>query len=329
MPQALLATPETQPPADPARRRAGSTNSAGDRLFAGLARVSGVLVLLLLGAIIIVLLIGGLKAFRAFGPGFLFNADWDPVNDIYGAAVPIYGTLATAVLALLLSVPLAFGIAFFLTEMAPQWLRQPVGTAIELLAAVPSIIFGMWGFFVIVPVMAQYVQPWAIDTLGGVPGLGLLFSGAPFGTGILTAALILAVMIIPFIAATMRDVFLTVPPMFKESAYGIGCTRWEVMRSIVLPYTRSSVVGGIMLGLGRALGETMAVTFVIGNTNRLSASLLAPGNTIASLVALEFPESPAGSLKLSSLLALGFVLFVISFVVLAISRLLLRPRVRT
>ena len=305
-----------------------STGSAGDRVFAGLATGSGVLVLVLLGAIIVTLFVGGLKAFRAFGFGFLTDADWDPVQDIYGAAVPIYGTLATAVLALLVSVPLAFGIAFFLTEMAPQWMRKPIGTAIELLAAIPSIIFGMWGFFVIVPIMAEYIQPWAIDTLGDIPGIGLLFSGAPFGTGILTAALILAVMIIPFIAATMRDVFLTVPPMFKESAYGIGCTTWEVMRSIVLPYTRASVVGGIMLGLGRALGETLAVTFVIGNTNRISPSLFAPGNTIASLVALEFPESPAGSLKLSSLLALGFILFVISFIVLAISRLLLRPRVK-
>ena len=302
--------------------------STGDAIFAGLVRTCGISVLVLLGAIIVVLLIGAMKAFHAFGFGFLTDADWDPVQDIYGAAVPIYGTLATAVLALILSVPLAFGIAFFLTEMAPKWMRRPIGTAIELLAAVPSIIFGMWGFFVIVPIMAEYVQPWVIDTLGDVPGIGVLFSGAPFGTGIFTAALILAVMIIPFIAATMRDVFLTVPPMYKESAYGIGCTTWEVMRSIVLPYTRSSVVGGVMLGLGRALGETMAVTFVIGNTNRLSASLFAPGNTIASLVALEFPESPAGSLKLSSLLALGFILFVISFIVLAISRLLLRPRVK-
>ena len=302
--------------------------STGDAIFAGLVRTCGISVLVLLGAIIVVLLIGAMKAFHAFGFGFLTDADWDPVQDIYGAAVPIYGTLATAVLALILSVPLAFGIAFFLTEMAPKWMRRPIGTAIELLAAVPSIIFGMWGFFVIVPIMAEYVQPWVIDTLGDVPGIGVLFSGAPFGTGIFTAALILAVMIIPFSAATMRDVFLTVPPMYKESAYGIGCTTWEVMRSIVLPYTRSSVVGGIMLGLGRALGETMAVTFVIGNTNRLSASLFAPGNTIASLVALEFPESPAGSLKLSSLLALGFILFVISFIVLAISRLLLRPRVK-
>nr|WP_158742496.1 phosphate ABC transporter permease subunit PstC [Acidisphaera sp. L21] len=326
MSHSLSATPQTQPPAQPAQRHGTSSGAFGDKVFAGFARGSGILVLALLGAIIVMLFVGGLKAFSTFGLGFLTDADWDPVQEIYGAAVPIYGTLVTAVLALIVSVPLAFGIAFFLTEMAPNWMRRPIGTAIELLAAVPSIIFGMWGFFVIVPFMAETVQPWMIDTLGDVPGLGVLFSGAPFGTGILTAALILAVMIIPFIAATMRDVFLTVPPMFKESAYGIGCTRWEVMRSIVLPYTRSSVVGGIMLGLGRALGETMAVTFVIGNTNRISASLFAPGNTIASLVALEFPEAPAGSLKLSSLLALGFILFVISFIVLAISRLLLRPR---
>ncbi len=328
MSDVLAASPETQPPRVPARPRATGTGSLGDRVFAGLATAAGILVLVLLGAIIVTLFIGGLKAFRAFGFGFLTDADWDPVQDIYGAAVPIYGTIVTAVLALLISVPLAFGIAFFLTEMAPQWMRKPVGTAIELLAAIPSIIFGMWGFFVIVPIMADPIQPWFIDTFGDLPYIGALFSGAPFGTGILTAALILAVMIIPFIAATMRDVFLTVPPMFKESAYGIGCTKWEVMRSIVLPYTRSSVVGGIMLGLGRALGETLAVTFVIGNTNRISPSLFAPGNTIASLVALEFPESPAGSLKLSSLLALGFILFVISFVVLAISRLLLRPRAK-
>src|SRR3954467_1083900 len=208
-----------------------------------------------------------------------------------------------------------------------MWLRGQVSTAVELLAAIPSIIYGMWGFFVVVPIMAEYVQPFFIDNLGELPGIGSLFAGPPFGTGILTAALILAVMIIPFIAATMRDVFETVPPVYKESAYGVGCTTWEVMRSIVIPYTRVSVVGGIMLGLGRALGETMAVTFVIGNTNRITTSLFGPGNTIASIVALEFPESPAGSLKLSSLLALGFILFVISFIVLALSRYLLRPGV--
>jgi phosphate transport system permease protein len=240
----------------------------------------------------------------------------------------VYGTLITSVVALILAVPLAFGIAYYLTELAPTWLRRPVGTAVELLAAVPSIIYGMWGFFVIVPLMSQYVQPFVIDALDGIPVLQDLFAGPPFGTGLFTAALILAVMVVPFIAATMRDVFETVPAVFKESAYGVGCTTWEVMRSIVVPYTRVSVVGGIMLGLGRALGETMAVTFVIGNTDRISTSLFGPGNTIASIVALEFPESPAGSLKLSALLALGFILFVISFIVLAISRVLLRPRLK-
>ena len=297
---------------------------SGDALFAGAATLSGVFVLALLGAIIVSLFLGGWPAFRAFGVAFVASAEWDPVQDVFGAAVSIYGTLVTAVLALVLAVPLAFGIAFYLTEMAPAWLRRPVGTAIELLAAVPSIIYGMWGFYVIVPLMSQSIQPAIIDAFDGIPVLEGLFAGPPFGTGLFTAALILAVMILPFIAATMRDVFLTVPAVFKESAYGVGATTWEVMRSIVIPYTRASVVGGIMLGLGRALGETMAVTFVIGNTNRIATSLFGPGNTIASLVALEFPESPAGSLKLAALLALGFILFVISFIVLAISRLLLR-----
>jgi phosphate transport system permease protein len=305
-----------------------ASRASGDAFFAGLVRVAGVFVLVLLGAIIVLLLVGGLPAFRTFGLGFLVSTDWDPVNQKFGALVPIFGTVVTAVLAMIMAVPLAFGVAFFLTEIAPAWLRGPVGTAIELLAAVPSIIYGMWGFFVIVPIMSTYVEPWLNDNLGGLPLIGDFFSFPPFGTGIFTASLILAIMIIPFIAATMRDVFLTVPPVFKESAYGIGCTTWEVMRSIVLPYTRVSVVGGIMLGLGRALGETMAVTFVIGNTNRIATTIFGPGNTIASLVALEFPESPAGSLKLSSLLALGFILFVISFIVLAISRMLLRPRAK-
>jgi len=300
----------------------------GDRAFALLTAAAGIFVLILLGAIIVMLFIGGLPAFRAFGFGFLTSTDWDPVEHIYGAAVPIYGTLVTSVVALVIAVPIAFGIAFYLTELAPNWMRRPVGTAIELLAAVPSIIFGMWGFFVIVPVMSQIVQPTVIDWFDGIPVLQALFAGPPFGTGLLTASLVLAVMVIPFVAATMRDVFLTVPAVFKESAYGVGCTTWEVMRSIVLPYTRVSVVGGIMLGLGRALGETMAVTFVIGNTNRIATSLFGPGNTISSLVALEFPESETGSLKLSSLLALGFILFVISFIVLAASRLMLRPRAR-
>ena len=315
-------------PATDPHRQGSRPVSLGDIVFGVLTRGAGVFVLVLLGAIIVTLFIGGLPAFRQFGPFFLISTDWDPVQQIYGAAVPVFGTIMTAILALIISVPLAFGIAFYLTELAPQWMRRPVGTAIELLAAVPSIIYGMWGFFVIVPIMAQYVQPAVIDNLGDLPLVGPLFGGPAFGTGIFTAALVLAVMIIPFIAATMRDVFLTVPPVFKESAYGLGCTTWEVMRSIVIPYTRISVVGGIMLGLGRALGETMAVTFVIGNTNRIATTLFGPGNTIASLVALEFPESEAGSLRLASLLALGFILFVISFIVLAISRILLRPRLK-
>ncbi|HQT79556.1 MAG TPA: phosphate ABC transporter permease subunit PstC [Rhodopila sp.] len=306
----------------------GARSRPGDPIFALAVRAAGVLVLLMLGSLIVSLLIGGLPAFRHFGIGFLFSTAWDPVHEVFGAAVSVYGTLITAALALLLAVPVAFGIAFYLTEIAPIWLRRPVSIAIELLAAVPSIIYGMWGFFVIVPLMAQYVEPTLINTFDGIPVLQDLFDGPPFGTGIFTAALVLMVMVIPFIAATMRDVFETVPPVFKESAYGVGCTTWEVMRSIVLPYTRASVVGGIMLGLGRALGETMAVTFVIGNANHISPNLFASGNTIASLVALEFPESPAGSLKLSSLLALGFILFVISFIVLAVSRTLLRPKLK-
>ena len=300
----------------------------GDPIFAGVARAAGLFVLLLLGSIIISLFIGGLPAFRQFGAAFITSTEWDPVHQIFGAGVSIYGTLLTSVLALIFAVPLAFGIAFYLTELAPSWLRRPIGTAVELLAAVPSIIYGMWGFFFIVPIMSTYIQPTLINAFDGIPVLQDLFAGPPFGTGLFTAALILAVMIIPFISATMRDVFDTVPPVFKESAYGVGCTTWEVMRSIVLPYTRVSVVGGIMLGLGRALGETMAVTFVIGNADRISPSLFSSGNTIASIVALEFPESPQGSLKLASLLALGFILFVISFIVLAISRYLLRPKLK-
>ena len=263
------------------------------------ARAAGVLVLLLLGGIIVELFLGGLPAFRAFGLGFLWSTEWDPVTEVFGAGVSIYGTVVTAVLAIILAVPVAFGVAFFLTELAPAWLRRPVGTAVELLAAVPSIIYGMWGFFVIAPLMAQYVQPTLIDSIGELPLIGFLFQGPPFGTGILTAALILAIMILPFIAATMRDVFEQVPAVYKESAYGLGCTTWEVMKGVVLPYTRVSVAGGVMLGLGRALGETMAVTFVIGNANRITTTLFGPGNTIASVVALEFGESEAGSLKLA------------------------------
>jgi phosphate transport system permease protein len=285
-------------------------------------------VLLLLGGIILELFLGGLPAFKAFGLKFFWDTEWDPVQEVFGAGVSVYGTIVTALLAILFAVPVAFGVAFFLTELCPPALRRPIGTAVELLAAVPSIIYGMWGFFVIAPLMSQYVQPFLIDTVGELPLIGALFQGPPFGTGLFTAALILAIMILPFIAATMRDVFEQVPAVFKESAYGLGSTRWEVMRGVVLPYTRLSVVGGIMLGLGRALGETMAVTFVIGNANRISTSLFGAGNTIASVVALEFGESETGSLKLASLLALGFILFLLSFVVLATSRYMLRSRLK-
>ena len=312
----------------PAQRTARRRSNVGDMLFEGACRLAGLFVLVLLGAIIVKLLIAAMPAFQAFGIGFVTSTDWDPVRETFGAGVSIYGTIVTAVLAILLAVPVAFGVAFYLTELAPMWLRRPVGTAIELLAAVPSIIYGMWGFFVIAPAFAQYVQPTIIDTVGELPVIGALFQGPPFGTGIFTAAFILAIMILPFIAATMRDVFEQVPPVYKESAYGLGATTWEVMKGVVIPYTRISVVGGIMLGLGRALGETMAVTFVIGNANRISTSLFGSGNTIASLIALEFGESEQGSLKLASLLALGFILFVLSFIVLALSRYLLRSRLK-
>lgn len=296
----------------------------GDPVFAFLAKACGLAVLILIVGIIAVMLVGGRQAFSTFGPGFLIRSVWNPVLDHYGALTPVFGTIVTSAIGLLIAVPLAFGVAFCLTEMAPSWLSGPLGTAVELLAAVPSIIFGMWGFFVIVPIMAHHVQPALIHSLGRVPLLHPFFSGAPFGTGLLTGGLILAVMVTPFIAAVMRDVFKSMPPVLKESAYGLGSTRWDVMRQVVLPWSRTAVIGGIMLGLGRALGETMAITFVIGNTNRISASLFSPGNTIASLIALEFPESAAGSLKLSALLALGFILMVISFITLACSRLLLR-----
>ncbi len=311
-----------------ARRSAGSL---GDKVFEALCRGAGLLVLAILGAIIITLFIGGLPVFREFGLSFLWSTAWNPAEgrEEYGAFTAVFGTVVTAVLAIAFAVPVAFGIAFFLTELAPPWLKRPIGTAIELLAAVPSIIYGMWGLFVLVPFVQMNIQLAFGETLGALPLVGWLFASTNFaGTSMFSASLVLAIMILPFIAATMRDVFEQVPPVYKESAYGLGATRWEVVRGVVIPYTRISVVGGIMLGLGRALGETMAVTFVIGNANRLPMGIFDPSTTIASVVAMEFPESLAGSMKQSALFALGFLLFVISFIVLAASRWLLRSRLK-
>ncbi|HEX8604547.1 MAG TPA: phosphate ABC transporter permease subunit PstC [Pseudoduganella sp.] len=293
-----------------------------DWIFHKVTMLFALSVLFVLVGIIASLALGAWPALKEFGPGFVTRVEWDPINDQYGALIAIVGTLSTAGIALLIAFPVSFGIALFLTEICPPWLKRPLGTAIELLAGVPSIIYGMWGLFVFVPLFGDYVQPFLKATLGQLPLVGVLFSGPTMGIGILTAALILAVMIIPFISSVMRDVFEIVPAVLKESAYGLGCTRWEVVRKVVLPYTKTGVVGGVMLGLGRALGETMAVTFVIGNANKLSASLFAPGNSIASTLANEFGEA-ATPLHVSSLFALALILFVITFIVLTAAKLML------
>jgi phosphate transport system permease protein len=293
-----------------------------DLIFQNTTRLFAFLVFALLAGIIVSLLIGALPAIRAFGFGFLFSSDWNPVTEKFGALVPIVGTLVTSFIALLIAIPVSFGIALFLTELSPLWLRRPLGTAIELLAGIPSIIYGMWGLFVFAPVFAEHIQPRIKETLGATPLLEPFFEGAPMGIGMLAAGIILAIMVIPFIASVMRDVFEIVPPMLKESAYGVGATTWEVVWNVVLPYTKAGVIGGVMLGLGRALGETMAVTFVIGNAHRLSASLFMPGNSIASALANEFTEAD-GELYTASLIELGLILFFITFVVLALSKLLL------
>ncbi len=280
-------------------------------------------VLLVLVGIIVSLMIGAWPAFHEFGPAFITTVEWDPVGDKYGALIAIVGTLSTSLIALLIAFPLSFGIALFLTEICPVWLRRPLGAAVELLAGVPSIIYGMWGLFIFAPLFADYVQPVLAKTLGVLPLVGILFRGPMMGIGILTAGLILSVMIIPFIASVMRDVFEVVPEVLKESAYALGCTKWEVVRKVVLPYTKTGVVGGVMLGLGRALGETMAVTFVIGNSQHLSWSLFSAGNSIASTLANEFAEAET-KLHVSSLFALGLILFVITFIVLAAAKLMLR-----
>jgi phosphate transport system permease protein len=293
-----------------------------DAAFENITRLFALLVLSLLVAIIVSLWIGAWPAFEKFGFGFIVSSAWNPVTDQYGALNAIYGTLATSFIAMLIGIPVSFGIAVFLTELCPTPLRRPLGTAIELLAGIPSIIYGMWGLFVFVPLLADYIQPALAKTFGSIPIIGNLFQGAPNGIGILSAGFILAIMVIPFIASVMRDVFEIVPKVLKESAYGLGATTWEVMRHVVLPYTRAGVAGGIMLGLGRALGETMAVTFVIGNSHKISASLFEAGNSISSVLANEFAEA-SKDIHIASLMALGLILFLITFVVLICAKLLL------
>ncbi|HKW54689.1 MAG TPA: phosphate ABC transporter permease subunit PstC [Stellaceae bacterium] len=303
-------------------RRRIDSQRIQDAAFRGATQVFAIGVLVLLGAVLLSLATGAAPAFEKFGWRFLIGQAWNPVTENFGALPAIYGTLVTSLIAMLIAVPLGFGIAVFLTELCPPALRRPIGTLIELLAAIPSIIYGIWGFFVLAPIMADYVQPALIGSVGRLPIVGALFSGAPFGLGVLTAGIILAIMVLPFIASVTRDVFLAVPAMLRESAYGVGATTAEVVRHIVLPYTRTGVIGGIMLGLGRALGETMAVTFVIGNANRLSASLLAPGTTISATLANQFAEAK-DDMYVAALFALGLILFVITFLVLAAAKLML------
>jgi phosphate transport system permease protein len=294
-----------------------------ERLFRAATLSAAVLVLLILGGVALSLLQGAWPALHRFGFGFLTSSIWNPVTDQFGALAPIYGTVLTSAIAMAIAVPAGFGIALFLTELCPPVLKRPIGVAVELLAAVPSIIFGIWGLFVFAPVLQRHVQPWLIEHVGPLPGIGHLFQGPPFGIGMLTAGIVLAIMILPFIAATMRDVFDTVPAMLKESGYGLGATTWEVIWNVVVPHSRAGIVGAVMLGLGRALGETMAVTFVIGNAHRISPSILAPGTTISSAIANEFTEA-VGPLHTSSLIALGLQLFIITFSVIAAAQAMLR-----
>ncbi|CAM8657710.1 PstC ABC-type phosphate transport system, permease component [Comamonadaceae bacterium] len=294
-----------------------------DRLFGYAAKASALITLILLVAILVTLTMSAWPAISKYGLSFLTSTTWDPVQEDFGGLVMIYGTLATSLIALLIAVPVSFGIALFLTELSPAWLKRPLGTAIELLAAVPSIVYGMWGLLVFGPVLATYVQQPIQAMTAGVPYVGAFFSGPPVGIGILSAGIILAIMIIPFIASVMRDVFEVTPPMLKESAYGLGATTWEVVSKVVLPYTKTGVIGGIMLGLGRAIGETMAVTFVIGNFNQLdSLSLFQAANSITSALANEFAEAGEG-LHQAALMYLGLVLFFITFVILSLSKVLL------
>jgi len=321
---AQIAVPQNQMVSSAAAARSAAVRrfALNDAFFRGLTRSAAIVVLLILGGTILSLILGSLPAFQAFGFGFLTTEIWNPVTKKFGALAPIYGTVVTSFIAMLIAVPLGLGIAVFLTELCPPALRRPIGIAIELLAGIPSIIYGIWGLFVFAPFLQVYVQPYVIALFGNVPLLSSLFAGPPYGIGMLTASLILAIMVLPFVASVSRDVFDTVPPMLKESAYGVGCTTWEVVKNVVIPFTRVGVIGGVMLGLGRALGETMAVTFVIGNAHRISPSLFAPGTTISASIANEFTEA-VGDLYTSSLIALGLILFVITFIVLAIAKIML------
>jgi phosphate transport system permease protein len=294
----------------------------GDTTFKTITQISALTVLALLAGVIAALVHGSLPAWRAFGLDFLITEKWNPVTEKFGALAPIYGTIVTSTIAMIIGVPISLGIAIFLTEICPERLKRTIGTAIELLAGIPSIIYGIWGLFVFAPWFQAHVQPFLIDTFADVPVLNQLFAGPPYGIGMLTAGLILAVMVLPFITSITREVFDTVPPVLKEAAYGIGCTRWEVLRRVVIPFTRVGIIGGVMLGLGRALGETMAVTFVIGNAHKIFPSILAPGTTISAAIANEFTEA-TGDLYTASLIALGLILFFITFVVLAAARLML------
>src|SRR5712692_6897541 len=306
----------------PSRAKVIARLRLGDTAFRLLTKAAAVGVLIILGGVMFSLVLGSLPALREFGFDFLTEQRWNPVTEKFGALAPIYGTIVTSFIAMLVAVPVGLLIAVFLTELCPLWLRRPIGIAIELLAGIPSIIYGIWGLFVFAPFLQDTLQPFLITTFGNIPVLSTLFAGPPYGIGMLTAGLILAIMVLPFVTSISRDVFDAVPPVLKEAAYGIGCTTWEVVRYVVLPYTRVGVIGGVMLGLGRALGETMAVTFVIGNAHRISASLLAPGTTISATIANEFTEA-VGDLYTSALIALGLILFVITFIVLAAARYLL------
>jgi phosphate transport system permease protein len=301
---------------------------AEDRVFYWLTLASAVFVVVMLVGVLVSLVVGAWPALSKFGIGFIWTERWSPVKQIFGALTPIYGTIVTSLIAMVIGIPVSFGIAIFLTEICPQSLRRPIGVAIELLAGIPSIIYGLWGFFFLAPFLQATIQPFLIDTAGNVPVIGMLFGGAPYGIGLLTAGIILAIMVLPFITSITRDVFQTVPVLLRESSYGMGMTTWEVVRHIIIPYTRVGLVGGIMLGLGRALGETMAVTFVIGNSHNISASLLAPSTTISATIANEFTEATS-DLYTSSLIGLGLILFVITFAVLALAKwLLIRTNVK-